>query len=171
MFINARCNHEFWPNACLSDIRDYILISGDAFVSVCLALCISYLSKRKAYTVAVWVSTVVTKFWCLILLTAPPVNYMVLWLQFTALCALYPPEWKACFNSNVFLYILSFFIQEYLIIHALFWKIWLVQVLSYTGRHWLHHQIMSNCPFLKCTQGLTLRFAAMYPVKHWFVST
>ena len=104
----------------LSDICDYRLISGDASVSVFCELCFSYLSKRKAYTVAVWVSTVVTKFWCLILLTAPPVNYMVLWLQFTAVCALYPPEWKACFNSNILLYFLSVFIQEHLIIHAVF---------------------------------------------------
>lgn len=104
----------------LPDICDYILISGAAFVSVFCELCISYLSKRKAYTIAVWVSTVVTKFWCLILLTAPPVNYMALWLQFTAVCALYPPEWKACFNSNILLYFLSIIIQEHLIIHAAF---------------------------------------------------
>ena len=115
-----------------------------------------------SHYIAVWVSTVVTKFWLLILVTAPPVNYVVLWLQFTAVCAWYPPEWKTCFNSNIFLYFLSFFIQEHLIIHVLFWKIWLVQVLSCASRYWLHHQIVSNCPFLKCTQGLTLRRLMSY---------
>ena len=104
----------------LSGICDYILISGDVYVSVFCELCISYLSKRKAHTIAAWVSTVVTKFWCLILLTAPPVNYMSLWLQFTAVRALHPPKWKACFNSNILLYFLSIFIQEHLIIHAMF---------------------------------------------------